>query len=623
VYELNDTAGISFKEVLNTITKNIEQLIPQSFCSIQQKEDDDTIRNIAGGSMPKAYLDAIDGLLIGPSAGSCGTAMFTGQNTIVTDIDTDPLWQNYLPLIQPFGFKACWSVPVKKSDGKIIGSFATYFKTIKYPLPHHINLLERAADLAGILIENRNVAEDIRKSNERFNILAKATSDIIWDWDLTADTISWNKGLKGILGYSVMNDITYGDWWSQRIHPEDLERVKENIDLHIYNKILKWQDEYRFLCADGTYRYIFDRGFLVIDENKNPIRMIGAMQDITRQKDEEHRLKLLESVITNTSDAVIITEVDSIDDTDQKIIYINDAFTKMTGYTREEMIGKKPKLLQGAKTSRAELNRLKKSIQKSEACEIEIVNYKKNGEAFWNNIAISPVADFTGYYTHWIAIERDITERKKKDQEITKAIINAQEQERFQIGGELHDNVNQILAGVLLNLGMTKNKPLPEQQEWINKSVGYIHMAISEIRKLSHRLAPASFDENSLNDTFKALLKNININNQFKIKFSIEEVDHMQIDGDIQLNLYRILQEQLNNILKYSKACVLEITLRLVNNAIFLRIYDDGIGFDTTNSRKGIGLNNIKKRTELFSGHFSLKSSPGNGCEIIVEIPLQ
>ena len=225
-------------------------------------------------------------------------------------------------------------------------------------------------------------------------------------------------------------------------------------------------------------------------------------------------------------------------------------------------------------------------------------------------------------YTQWIAIERDVTESLKKDQEVTKAIINAQEQERSQIGGELHDNVNQILAGVLLNPGMTKGKPLSEQNQWIDKSSGYIHMAIDEIRKLSHRLAPVSVDDNSLKKTFESLLKNINVNNQYQIKFSIKEADKIQIIADIQLNLSRMLQEQLNNIIKYSKATVIEVSLLLLNNAIQLRIYDNGVGFNTKSCRKGIGLNNIKKRAELFSGNFYIKSSLGNGCEINVEIPL-
>lgn len=622
VYELNAIPGISFQEVLNKLINSIEQIMPQSFCSMLQKNEDNTIRNLAGGSIPKAYLEGIDGLLIGPSAGSCGTAMYTGQNIIVSNIDMDPLWQKYRPFIEPFGFKACWSVPIKKTDGKIIGSLAAYFKMINSPLSHHINLLERAASLVGILIENRDAAEDITKSNERYNIVAKATSDVVWDWELTSDKIMWNKGLKDILGYNESNDTTNTNWWSQKVHPDDHKRVTENLNLHIKNKIIKWQDEYRFMSAEGNYRYVADSGFLILDKNHIAIRMIGAMQDVTKQKEEEHQLKLFESVITNTTDSVMITEAESFDKHGPVIIYVNKAFTKMTGYSSAEVIGKTPRILQGSKSDKKELQQFGEKMSRWEACEITVINYKKNGGEFYNNISVSPVADQKGWFTHWIAIERDVTESVKKDQEITKAIINAQEQERSQIGGELHDNVNQILAGVLLNLGMTKGKPLAEQNEWIDKSLEYVYMAISEIRKLSHRLAPVSIDDNSLKETFEALLKSININQQYKIKFSIKDVDQIQIIGDIQLNLYRILQEQLNNIIKYSKASMIEVSLLLAENAIQLRIYDNGIGFNTKNSRKGIGLNNIKKRAELFSGNFNVKSSPGNGCEINVEIPL-
>ena len=623
VYELNSIPGISFQEVLNKLTHRIEQIMPQSFCSMLQKNEDDTLQNFAGGAMPKDYLAAINGLPIGPAAGSCGTAMYTGQNTIVTDIDTDPLWQNYLSFIQPFGFKACWSVPIKKTDGKVIGSVATYFKTTKFPLPYHINLLERAASLVGILIENKDAAEDITRSNERYNIVAKATSDIIWDWDVATNIIIWNKGLKEILGYNELHDTTSTDWWSQKIHPEDRKRVTDNIKWHIQNKVVMWQDEYRFIAADGIYRDITDSGFLLWDKNNIASKMIGAMQDITKQKEEQHQLKLFESVITNTSDSVMITEAEPQGEPGPRILYVNEAFTKMTGYTSAEMIGKTPRILQGAKSDKKELQQFGEKLRRWETSEITVINYKKNGEEFWNNISVSPVADEKGWFTHLIAIQRDVTANLKKDQEVTKAIINAQEHERSQIGGELHDNVNQILAGVLLNLGMTKVKPPSEQNEWIDNSVANIHMAINEIRKLSHRLAPVSVDDNSLKETFEALLKSININKQFHIKFTIKEVDEIQIIGDIQLNLYRILQEQLNNILKYSKANSIEVSLLLVDNSIQLRIYDNGVGFDTKVNRKGIGLNNIKKRAELFSGNFYVKSSPGNGCEINVEIPLQ
>lgn len=624
VYKSNAT-GIPFLEVLNKLIENIEQIVPTSFCSMLQLTENNTIVTLAGGSMPPAYLKAINGMSIGPLAGSCGTAIYTGKNIIVSDVNTDPLWADYRTVIQTFGFKACWSVPIKKSNGKIIGSLAAYFKNIKHPQPYHINLLERAASLVGILVENKDAAEDITKSNERYNVVAKATSDIIWDWNIKTGQIFWNKGLGAVLGYHELNDTTDTQWWSQKIHPDDAERVVESMRLHVKNKIVKWQDEYRFLCGDGLYRYVFDSGFLLLDKDNTASRMIGAMQDVTKKKEEEHQLKLLESVITNTNDTVVITQAATSGNDDilsAKIVYVNEAFTKMTGYTADDVIGKTPAMLQGIKSDKKEIKRFAEAIKRWEPCEMTIINYKKNGDEFWNNFSVNPVANEKGWYTHWIAIARDVTENIRRDQEITKAIMNAQEQERSQIGAELHDNVNQILAGVLLNLGMTKVKPLAEQKEWVDTSMSNIHLAISEIRKLSHRLSPVSVDDNSLKETFTSLLKSINVNNQYKIKFIIKEVDELEIIGDIQLNLYRILQEQLNNIMKYAKATVIEVSLRLQSNAIQLRIYDNGIGFDTKHSKNGIGLSNIKKRSQLFSGNFFLNSSPGNGCEIVVEIPL-
>ena len=621
VYELNAKAGISFHEVLTTLTKTFEEILPESLCSIIQNNKN-RVLNLATGSMPKTYLDTTNNMIISPSDGCCGPSMHTGQTVIVSDIDTHPLWKTYKFIVQPYGFKACWCVPVKKSDGKIVGSFAVFFKKINTPLPHHLNLLERAASLVGILIESRNAADDIKKSNKRYDIVTKATSNIIWDWDIQGNSMFWNKGLSEILGYTVLNDITKDDWWTKRIHPDDQERVVANLQVHINNKIINWKDEYRFLCGDNNYKYLLDRGFLILDENENAIRMIGAMQDVTKQKEEEHHLKLLESVITNTNDSVLITDAKNDDRLGQRIVYVNEAFTKMTGYTKNEVIGKTPGFLQGQKSDKKELHRLSLAIKNWEPCEITIINYKKNGEEFWINFSISPVSDQKGYVTHWIAIERDVTESKKVDQAVTKAIINAQEEERFQIGGELHDNVNQILAAVLLNLGMTKGKSLAVQTEWIEKSVQYIHMAIGEIRKLSHKLAPVSFEINTIKQTFETLLKSININNKFKIKFSISEVDELEIDGDLQLNLYRILQEQINNILKYSEATTIDVKLKIIDNSIYLRIYDNGIGFDPATITKGIGLNNIKKRTELFSGTFSINSLPGKGCEVIIEVPL-
>jgi PAS domain S-box-containing protein len=269
--------------------------------------------------------------------------------------------------------------------------------------------------VGGIVANSRDVTErieadmKIKENVERFDIVAKATSDIIWDWDIRTDNVQWNENIRTVMGYETFqSNVT---WWFDRVHPEDRARVEEKLSDSILRLSHYWSDTYRFRCADGTYKYFFDRGFLIVDEQGDVLRMIGSMQDITRQKEEEHTLKLLESVITKASDAVMITEAFPLRSPGPKIIYVNDAFTQMTGYTREEIIGNTPRILQGPKTSREELNKLKAAMEKGDHCEIEVINYKKDETQFWIHIAIAPVADSNGVYTHWIAIERDITEQ--------------------------------------------------------------------------------------------------------------------------------------------------------------------------------------------------------------------
>lgn len=125
----------------------------------------------------------------------------------------------------------------------------------------------------------------IRESAERFNIVSKATSDTIWDYTLSTNQIVWNRGIKGIFGHSdVINHTTSRDWWHKQIHPEDQQRVLETMHDNLRDKVGRWEDEYRFRCGDGSYRNVLDRYFLVFDEFAVPVRIISAMEDVTKRK---------------------------------------------------------------------------------------------------------------------------------------------------------------------------------------------------------------------------------------------------------------------------------------------------------------------------------------------------
>jgi signal transduction histidine kinase len=248
-------------------------------------------------------------------------------------------------------------------------------------------------------------------------------------------------------------------------------------------------------------------------------------------------------------------------------------------------------------------------------------HYKKSGELIDVEIYSGPIT--LGDKTYRLVIANDVTEKMLFENQITKAIIKTQEDERYEIGSELHDNVYQILIAAQMTLGNLKNSLPPSNDKYLNQCQEYISLASKEIRALSHQLAPVFFKDTSVQDAFNMLLTNFNIENRYKIAQNFDStLNESIISQEIQLNLYRILQEQLRNIAKHSNANSIEVNLQIKDN-IKLQISDDGIGFDVNTIKDGIGLANIKRRAELFLGKISIDSSPGNGCKIEVEIPVK
>jgi signal transduction histidine kinase len=217
----------------------------------------------------------------------------------------------------------------------------------------------------------------------------------------------------------------------------------------------------------------------------------------------------------------------------------------------------------------------------------------------------------------------DVTMKNLLELQITKAIIKTQEDERFEIGSELHDNVCQILAAALMRLGMVNRYLKKEGSKYYLECKEYIHLSLNEIRNLSHRLAPAVFDQITLRESLNKLFNSLKLEEKYQIDLKIDEsIAEYSIPVDIQLNLYRILQEILSNILKYAKASKIEIHFFINENRIGMKVADDGIGYDMNAVNSGIGSTNMKRRAALFAGKVAIHSSRGNGCVVEVEIPL-
>jgi PAS domain S-box-containing protein len=153
--------------------------------------------------------------------------------------------------------------------------------------------------------------------------------------------------------------------------------------------------------------------------------IVAVIADVTEQKQRAEELRLLQSVVVNTNDAAIVTEAEPIDAPGPRILYVNEAFTRITGYQPEEVLGQSPRILQGAKTDRAELLKVRQALARWEPITVEVINYRKDGSEFWNEFSLVPVGDSNGRYTHWISVQRDTTGRKLAEQALR------QSEERF------------------------------------------------------------------------------------------------------------------------------------------------------------------------------------------------
>lgn len=259
------------------------------------------------------------------------------------------------------------------------------------------------------------------------------------------------------------------------------------------------------------------------------------------------------------------------------------------------------------------------------------INYPQQDSSMnWYHVRIFPVSkEGHAIYGLMMAVsnitEKKLLEQKLLDQkvqeqrEIIRAVLHAQEIERNRIGQELHDNVNQILSTVGFYLKSIE-KDTPNRKETIEKSRELIRLAIEEIHYLSQmQVTPQK--QYDLKVLIEKMIKDIHDNIKTTTKFYSHISYHLAIDEDLKLNIYRIIQEQINNILKYSMAQQATISIEENNGAIDILIIDDGIGFEMEVKKNGIGISNIINRVESHNGKVVIDTAPGKGCAIKIKIP--
>lgn len=254
----------------------------------------------------------------------------------------------------------------------------------------------------------------------------------------------------------------------------------------------------------------------------------------------------------------------------------------------------------------------------------------KDGSSFWYHLRLFPIPkEGTGIFGLVLALT-DITERKllenqlerertEKQLEITNAVITAEENERQEIGRELHDNIQQILVGSQMFLSMIKKNDISASgYTYLQQGTKTIMAAIAEIRNLSHSMIAPFMEGTTMKEAIEKMVLNIESTSGIKISLEFTGLDEEKLSEKLKLTAYRIIQEQFSNVLKYAKASLVSLKIFQDHEKLSLIMQDNGVGVDLSKKTPGVGLMNIKTRTSLFKGETIIHSSPGKGFELSV-----
>ena len=265
---------------------------------------------------------------------------------------------------------------------------------------------------------------DREASEQRFQLVARATSHAIYDYDIGLGSLWWSEGFYTAFGYSPDAVLPTLEAWESMVHPDDLARVSASLTAAIDDPAIDdWNEEYLFLAADGTYTVVADRGFFVREAGGNAVRMVGGMLDVGVKRRQDHDLRLLRRAIESTESGVVIADARL---PDLPLVYVNASFEKMTGYRAEEVLGKNCRFLQGSETAQVHVQTLRLAIEEQREARVILRNYRKDGSEFWNEVHIAPVNDEQGNVTHFVGTQSDVSNRLRYEQELAHSATHDQ-----------------------------------------------------------------------------------------------------------------------------------------------------------------------------------------------------
>jgi PAS domain S-box-containing protein len=479
--------------------------------------------------------------------------------------------------------------------------------------------------------EREAAAVALRESEARFRLVANVAPVLIWMADTSKLRTYFNTPWLEFTGRPMESEI--GNGWMDDVHPEDLKFCLE-VHTKAFDLREKFRMQYRLRRYDGEYRWIFDVGVPRFNPDNSFAGYIGSCLDVSDYKNTQEALRESEDklrlLLDSTAEAIYGVDLE------ERCTFCNAASLRLLGYTRtDELLGKDMHSL------------IHHSRPDGTPLPVEICRFRQvlkagqevhaDDEVLWGADGISFPAEYWSYPQRKgeqvigaVVTFMNISARKRTEKalaDVGRRLLGAEEQERARIARELHDDIGQRLALLTVELGQLPSHFADLSVEMVGHFSELQKQGTeiaADVQFLSHKLHSAKLEYLGVATAMKALCRDLSAQHNVKIVFSQDPLSRT-VPSDISLCLFRVLQEGLNNALKYSGVRYFEAELQESASAIHLTIRDSGSGFQVAEALKspGLGLISMSERVKLVGGKFSIQSIPGHGTTIHAEVPMR
>ncbi|WP_347454095.1 EAL domain-containing protein [Acinetobacter sp. ANC 7454] len=390
--------------IFQTISEWLENRIPNSMVSVMLYSEEQQTLNLVSGEkhFSPRYRELITDLKIGPDVGACGSAAFYKKLVICENLDTDPNWQPFHDLVQEENIHACWSAPIINAMGKLYGTFATYYRFPKRPTATHIQLIRHAASLIALSMDLHVERQQRLALNDKYRSFFTYHPDAIFEHNLDGIIIEAN----------LASEITTKFHLEERLGVHFSNFIAEeykSVTQAAFDQALKGNSQHLEIQAvNGLGKaYWLDLTYLPIKQAEEVVGVFSIARDITERRESEEMLRLLKRSVDANPHGLALMRATK----DQPIEYVNPAFEELTGYKKEELIGKSCRILEGPDTDPEIILEIEKALIEKKEIKTILKNYRKDGSWYWNQLILGPVFNDSNVCTHFIGIQQDITQQ--------------------------------------------------------------------------------------------------------------------------------------------------------------------------------------------------------------------